>query len=214
MMSYMWIFLLASLAFGANAQDDLDPGAAADPVATTSAPEAVPTEAKPAPEDAGDSNLAEAANPASETTAKPEKPTEAPKNPDGGGPDSFDLGDALGPDPDPADNKPKDGTGDFGDSDLADLGNKDNEYKPDGGKGRAIDPPPGSNEGGADQPQEAGAGQIAGIISGIGAAIIGAVTSYIAYQKKKLCFKIRGGEDPESGNKSDPQVMSSLVQSS
>ena len=41
---------------------------------------------------------------------------------------------------------------------------------------------------------EAGAGKIAGIISAVGAAIVGAVTSYIAYQKKKLCFKIQGGE--------------------
>ncbi|CAL8282797.1 unnamed protein product [Boreogadus saida] len=46
---------------------------------------------------------------------------------------------------------------------------------------------------------EAGAGQIAGIASAVGMAILGAASSYVAYQKKKLCFKIQGGTDPESG---------------
>ncbi|KAK6325195.1 hypothetical protein J4Q44_G00045370 [Coregonus suidteri] len=66
---------------------------------------------------------------------------------------------------------------------------------------------------------EAGSGQIAGIVSGIGVALLGAASSYFAYQKKKLCFKIQGGVDPESGKnahgaQSDPQVMSNLLRSS
>ena len=43
-------------------------------------------------------------------------------------------------------------------------------------------------------PTEAGSGQIAGIASAIGVALLGAASSYIAYQKKKLCFKLQGGQ--------------------
>ncbi|KAG7257380.1 hypothetical protein CRUP_006075 [Coryphaenoides rupestris] len=46
---------------------------------------------------------------------------------------------------------------------------------------------------------KAGGGQIAGIASAIGVAIMGAASGYFAYQKKKLCFKLQGGADPESG---------------
>ncbi|MED6255834.1 hypothetical protein ATANTOWER_015660 [Ataeniobius toweri] len=42
-------------------------------------------------------------------------------------------------------------------------------------------------------------GPIAGIISAVGVALVGAASSYFAYQKKKLCFKMQGGADPESG---------------
>ncbi|NXB39962.1 C99L2 protein, partial [Eulacestoma nigropectus] len=35
-------------------------------------------------------------------------------------------------------------------------------------------------------------GAIAGIISAVAATVIGAVSSFIAYQKKKLCFKQSG----------------------
>ncbi|KAI3366253.1 hypothetical protein L3Q82_009715 [Scortum barcoo] len=63
---------------------------------------------------------------------------------------------------------------------------------------------------------EAGSGQIAGIVSAIGVALLGAASSYIAYQKKKLCFKLQGGADPESGkgqrgNQSDPQAGEAFV---
>lgn len=34
-------------------------------------------------------------------------------------------------------------------------------------------------------------GTIAGIISAIGLALVGAVTSYVSYQKKKFCFSIQ-----------------------
>uniref|UniRef100_A0A667XQL6 CD99 molecule n=1 Tax=Myripristis murdjan TaxID=586833 RepID=A0A667XQL6_9TELE len=59
-------------------------------------------------------------------------------------------------------------------------------------------------------PVAAGSGQIAGIASAIGVALLGAASSYFAYQKKKLCFKLQGGVDPESGKgqhgtHSDPQ---------
>ncbi|XP_040888491.1 CD99 molecule isoform X3 [Toxotes jaculatrix] len=151
--------------------------------------------------------------------------------------DGFDLSDALDdlpkekpkvtekpktddtkPKPDkPADTPPKTSGGDsgtFSDSDLFDV--RDGDYKPDGGRsggGRAVDPDP---QGGADQPQAAGSGPIAGIASAIGVALLGAASSYFAYQKKKLCFKLQGGADPESGKgqggtHSDPQVLSNLL---
>lgn len=44
------------------------------------------------------------------------------------------------------------------------------------------------------RPTEASAGPLAGIISAIGVAVVGAASSYFAYQKKKLCFKIQGGQ--------------------
>lgn len=37
-------------------------------------------------------------------------------------------------------------------------------------------------------------GALAAIISSVGVAVLGAASSYFAYQKKKLCFKIQGGE--------------------
>ncbi|XP_035249796.1 CD99 molecule isoform X2 [Anguilla anguilla] len=224
MMSYLWIFLLASLAIGPNAQDlDLSDAVAEGDAAPAATPAAVPENpAVPAPEEtkeptgaADDLDLAEAAKP--EPTPEPAKPTEAPKAPEEPAGGDLDLGDAVDPEPEPkpVPDKPAVDTptdegnagGSFGDSDLLDHGNNDNDHKPDGGKGEA-----------ADEPQEAGAGQIAGIVSAVGAAIVGAVGSYFAYQKKKLCFKVQGG-DPESANKesgtqADPQVMSNLLKSS
>uniref|UniRef100_A0A3Q0S945 CD99 molecule n=1 Tax=Amphilophus citrinellus TaxID=61819 RepID=A0A3Q0S945_AMPCI len=67
-------------------------------------------------------------------------------------------------------------------------------------------------------PAEAGSGPLAGIISAVGVALVGAASSYFAYQKKKLCFKMQGGADPESGKghqgtHSEPQALSNLLQS-
>ncbi|XP_028428084.1 CD99 molecule isoform X1 [Perca flavescens] len=155
-------------------------------------------------------------------------PTKKPKKPSSGdtGGVEFDLEDALGPDPNPKPDKPAvhpadpakpRGGGSFGDSDLSEV--SDGDYKPDGGRsggGRAVDPGYNSQGGAGDQPQEAGAGTVAGIASAIGVALLGAASSYFAYQKKKLCFKIQGGADPESGKgqQSDPQVFSELLRTS
>ncbi|XP_052355079.1 CD99 antigen-like protein 2 isoform X6 [Oncorhynchus keta] len=229
MKSCLWIALLVTLVIGTKTQDlDLsdafdfdDPS---DPITT------IPKQPK---------------EPAKDPSPEPEKPAGIPPKEGGTDPKpvdpkktaedgmGFDLSDALGPDPvpgKPAVVPPKDGGtggGSFGDNDLFDLSDNDN-YKPDPGKGggaRAADPAPSDPNGGggapADQPQgeEAGSGQIAGIVSGIGVALLGAASSYFAYQKKKLCFKVQGGEDPESGKnahgaQSDPQVMSNLLRSS
>nr|XP_019959387.1 PREDICTED: CD99 antigen-like isoform X1 [Paralichthys olivaceus] len=157
----------------------------------------------------------------------PDEPaaTVKPKNPSSGdtGGFGFNLDDALGPDSNPKPDKPAvnppnsgGGGGALDNNDLLDVIGGD--YKPDGGHsagGHAEDPGY-DPHGGADQPQEAGSGQIAGIVSAIGVALAGAAGSYFAYQKKKLCFKLQGGADPESGKgqhgtNSDPQVFSNLL---
>lgn len=171
-----------------------------------------------------------------EEPAKPEKPKvpePAPKDPLGPkGGDELDLFDALGPDDPPEPKKPvapkppiSGGGGSFDDS-LSDIAKEDSDYKPDPGKGGKKTAGGGApyndpNQGGgpADQPQEGGAGGIAGIASAIGVALLGMASSYFAYQKKKLCFKIQGGQDPEAGleqhgTQSDPQVMSNLLEKS
>ncbi|XP_041821999.1 CD99 molecule isoform X4 [Chelmon rostratus] len=158
-------------------------------------------------------------------TPKPDKPAVKPPSSGGGG-FGLDLEDALGPDPNPKPDKPAvkppkggGGGGSFDDSDLLDVSGGD--YKPEGGRpGGGHPEDPGYNpQGGADQPQEAGSGQIAGIVSAVGVALLGAASSYFAYQKKKLCFKLQGGADPESGKghqgtQSDPQVFSNLLRTS
>ncbi|XP_023677369.1 CD99 molecule isoform X2 [Paramormyrops kingsleyae] len=154
-----------------------------------------------------------------DVTPTPKPPAKPPKKtPE----DELDLSDALGPDPKtekPKIVRPNDGGtggGTFGDDDLFDLSQNEG-YKPDAGKGgqgggRIADP---SGGGGASQPQEK-PGQIAGIVSAIGVALIGAASGYIAYQKKKLCFKMQGG-DPERGvntqrgNQSESNVLSNLL---
>uniref|UniRef100_G3PR45 CD99 molecule n=1 Tax=Gasterosteus aculeatus aculeatus TaxID=481459 RepID=G3PR45_GASAC len=165
-------------------------------------------------DDPGGLDLLDAFGP--DPTVKPKKPSSR----DSGGA-GLDLEDALGPDPQPKPDKPavkppsSGGGGTFGDSDLLDVSGGD--YKPEGGGGGAGDS--GYNQGGADEPKEAGPGQIAGIVSAVGVALLGAASSYFAYQKKKLCFKLKGGADPESGRgqsdaQSGLQVFSNLLKTS
>ncbi|XP_062287284.1 CD99 antigen-like protein 2 [Scomber scombrus] len=77
--------------------------------------------------------------------------------------------------------------------------------------------------GDADKPeaQDSSSGSIAGILSAIVVAAVGAVAGYFTYQKKKLCFQDRQAADPEAARKadaveaqSDPQVLSNLLNSS
>ncbi|XP_041734599.1 CD99 molecule isoform X2 [Coregonus clupeaformis] len=236
MKSCLWIALLVTLAIGTKTQDfDLSDALGLDDPIPTTIPKQPKQPAKD-PSPGGGFDLLDALGPEEPekpagippkeggTDPKPAPPPAPvdPKKPAGDGM-GFDLSDALGPDPvpdKPAVVPPKDGGtggGSLGDNDLFDVSN-DGGYKPDPGKGggggaRAADPASDPNGGGgapADQPQEAGSGQIAGIVSGIGVALLGAASSYFAYQKKKLCFKIQGGVDPESGKnahgaQSDPQ---------
>lgn len=171
------------------------------------------------PKKDGDLNLWDAFGPGDSQPEKPKKPS-----PGGSDSNGFDLEDAVNPGPTTKPDKPAvkppkggGGGGSFDDSDLFDVSGGD--YKPDGGRsgGRAMDPQGGAEQpqGGAEQPQ--GSGPIAGIISAVGVALVGAASSYFAYQKKKLCFKLQGGADPESGKghqgtRSEPQVLSNLLQ--
>ncbi|EPQ10604.1 CD99 antigen [Myotis brandtii] len=108
----------------------------------------------------------------------PKKPTPTPKKP--GSDDGFSLEDAVGggghsdpgipapprPKPNPNPKQPET-SGGFSDSDLLD-----------------------GTSGGA-EPQ----GVIPGIIGAVVVAVAGAISSFIAYQKKKLCFKENGPTD-------------------
>ncbi|KAM6384646.1 CD99 antigen-like isoform 12-T12 [Alca torda] len=112
--------------------------------------------------------------------------------------DDFSLEHALHPDdpkPGPPAN-PRD-TGNFDDSDLSDGS------LPKGGGGGS-----GSN---------VSDGAIAGIISAVFATVVGAVSSFIAYQKKKLCFKQSADEenvnmDSHRGAQSEPPVQRTLLE--
>ncbi|XP_059832727.1 CD99 antigen-like protein 2 isoform X7 [Hypanus sabinus] len=113
---------------------------------------------------------------------------------------------------------PKKGTSDPSlDFDLADALDDSNDNGK-GGKGDSDGPSSPSND--EDQvalPETT----IAGIASAVAAALLGAVSSYIAYQKKKLCFKMQGslnqpyvkGESAEAGTMSEPQAERSLLES-
>ncbi|XP_072235509.1 CD99 molecule [Leuresthes tenuis] len=209
---------LLLLLSGTLTQDEFNLGdALGDPDPTPAQPREQP-KAPETDKTGGELDLFDALGPDVPPTKKPKKPSSG----DSGGFDGFDLEDALKPDPKtdkPPVKPPKSGGGggSFDDSDLFDVSGGD--YKPDGGRsgGRASDPGH-DPHGPADQPQaEAGSGQIAGIVSAIGVALMGAVSSYVAYQKKKLCFKLQGGADPESGKghqgtHSEPQALSNLLQ--
>ncbi|XP_043101091.1 CD99 antigen-like protein 2 isoform X3 [Puntigrus tetrazona] len=143
----------------------------------------------------------------------------------------FDLEDALNPDNDIRGTGNKDsgkGGSQFSDDDLADVGS-DNSYKPDKGKGGK-----GGSSGGSSDRNSAGdvdpaddnyntmaeTGTIAGIVSAVAMALVGAVSSYISYQKKKLCFSIQQSlnadmvkaDAPDAVVAQEPQVQQTLLQ--
>ncbi|XP_054699404.1 CD99 antigen [Grus americana] len=159
-----------------------------------------------------------------DTTKKPlPLPSQKPPPPNL---DDFDLEHALHPDdPKPAPpanprdtDNPKQGppahpkdTGNLDDSDLFDGS------LPKGGGGDSSGgnerKGPGPNN--ADE-SEANQGAIAGIVSAVVATVIGAVSSFIAYQKKKLCFKQSDEEnvnmDSHRGAQSEPPVQRTLLE--
>ncbi|KAJ8416781.1 hypothetical protein AAFF_G00326590 [Aldrovandia affinis] len=106
--------------------------------------------------------------------------------------------------------------GEFSDGDLLDVG-KDGNYNPDKGKGGVTVPEDDSN-----YDTMAETGTIAGIVSAVAMALVGAVSSYISYQKKKLCFSIQQGlneevtkgENPEAVISQEPQAQQTLLQPS
>ncbi|XP_041051626.1 CD99 antigen-like protein 2 isoform X1 [Carcharodon carcharias] len=176
-----------------------------------------------------------------QTTSSPRKTTKSPKTtkkPQKKGnsdPNDFDLLDAVD---DSNDNRGKGGKGDsdhpsvpgskgndkpkggkqmgasdISDKDLEDLLD-DGSYKPD--KKKSGDNVPSDDQDQVAIPETT----IAGIASAVAAALLGAVSSYIAYQKKQLCFKMQGslnqqyvkGENAEAGAMTEPQVERSLLQ--
>ncbi|XP_074480116.1 CD99 antigen-like protein 2 isoform X2 [Sebastes fasciatus] len=116
--------------------------------------------------------------------------------------------------------KPKPGAG-FSDDDLRDVG-KDDTYKPDKGKGgRPIDDDEMNRRSNDDNGETtAEVGTIAGIVSAVAMALVGAITSYVSYQKKKLCFGIQQSlntdmvkaENPEAVVATEPQVQQTLLE--
>ncbi|XP_077401473.1 CD99 antigen-like protein 2 isoform X2 [Vanacampus margaritifer] len=149
-------------------------------------------------------------------------------------PQGLDLADALDganeqttPAPLPGTKAPiktKGKAGGFSDSDLIDV-SKDDSYKPDKGKGSR---PSGDrdqiNQRGDNGNTETTAeiGTIAGIISAVGMALVGAISSYISYQKKKLCFGIQQSlnaemvkaDAPDAVLATEPQVQQTLLEQS
>ncbi|XP_032612418.1 CD99 antigen isoform X2 [Hylobates moloch] len=145
------------------------------------------------------------------------KPTAIPKKPSAG--DDFDLGDAVvdgGNDDPPPPNPPKpkpnpnpkhpSSSDSFSDADLADGVS--------GGEGKG-----GSDGGGSHRKEgeEADApGVIPGIVGAVVVAVAGAISSFIAYQKKKLCFKEneQGEVDMESHRNAnaEPAVQRTLLE--
>ncbi|XP_077445877.1 CD99 antigen-like protein 2 [Stigmatopora argus] len=140
--------------------------------------------------------------------------------------DGFDLADALDPKNDLDKGKGRrPGGGEFSDSDLIDVGNN-NTYKPDKGKGKR---PSGNSDDHINQRGDnnnvettAEIGTIAGIVSAVGVALAGAISSYISYQKKKLCFGIQQSlnaemvkaEPPDAVLATEPQVQQTLLEKS
>ncbi|XP_044039449.1 CD99 antigen-like protein 2 isoform X2 [Siniperca chuatsi] len=106
------------------------------------------------------------------------------------------------------------------DDDLNNI-SKDGTYKPDKGEG-------GHPSGDSDQKNQyddnsettAEVGTIAGIVSAVAMALVGAISSYISYQKKKLCFGIQQSlntdmvkaENPEAVVATEPQVQQTLLE--
>ncbi|XP_037614276.1 CD99 antigen-like protein 2 isoform X4 [Sebastes umbrosus] len=116
--------------------------------------------------------------------------------------------------------KPKPGAG-LSDDDLRDVG-KDDTYKPDKGKGGRPTDDDEMNRRSNDNNGETTAevGTIAGIVSAVAMALMGAITSYVSYQKKKLCFGIQQSlntdmvkaENPEAVVATEPQVQQTLLE--
>ncbi|XP_062372437.1 CD99 antigen-like protein 2 isoform X2 [Sardina pilchardus] len=212
--------------------DDLDLSDAMDfdtptkkPAAPVPAPTKAPVQPKPKPEETGSDFFGATVRPGllPRTTPRVTRTT-SPPHVSKPGPDDFDLGDALDDNNDIG-GKGKGvgkGVGDsFSDDDLSDLG----DYKPDKGKG-GHGGGAGAGAGGSDVDNNdydgtmAETGTIAGIVSAVAMALVGAVTSYISYQKKKFCFSIQQSlntdmvkaENPDAVVSQEPQVQQTLLQ--
>ncbi|XP_067327796.1 CD99 antigen-like protein 2 [Anolis sagrei] len=154
------------------------------------------------------------------TTKQPKTTKPPPKKTPAKDPMDFDLSDALDDQNDGRDGgmpNVNPGGRELSDADLADILD-DGGYKPDKKKGGS------SVSGGGESNYDDGAlvetGTIAGIVSGLAMALIGAVSSYISYQQKKFCFSIQQGlnaeyvkgENMEAVVTEEPQVKYSVLE--
>lgn len=163
---------------------------------------------KPKPKPAGELDLSDALDPNNDIGGKDKNKGQADKGAGGGG-----RGDG-------SPNNRGTGGGTFTDDDLYNLA-KDETYKPDKGKEGArggsgpLEP---ADENDYDTMAETGT--IAGIVSAVAMALVGAVTSYISYQKKKFCFSIQQSlnadlvktENPDAVVATEPQVQQTLLE--
>ncbi|XP_067299476.1 CD99 antigen-like protein 2 isoform X6 [Pseudorasbora parva] len=223
-----WTLLAVfSLLIVKGISQDLDLGDALDDAPTP----------PPKVDPAGGAAVKPSPKPVRPTVKEPAKPK--PKQTDF---DDLDLADALNPDNDIKgkgkdsgkekdlggggrdDGKPNSrGGSQFSDDDLFDVGN-DNSYKPDKGKGGKGGSASSTGDlGPADENNYdtmAETGTIAGIVSAVAMALFGAVSGYISYQKKKLCFSIQQSlnvdmvkaDAPDAVVAQEPQVQQTLLQ--
>ncbi|XP_067299493.1 CD99 antigen-like protein 2 isoform X8 [Pseudorasbora parva] len=208
-----WTLLAVfSLLIVKGISQDLDLGDALDDAPTP------PPKVDPAG-GAGGAAVKPSPKPVRPTVKEPAKPK--PKQTDF---DDLDLADALNPDNDIKGKGKDSGKGSqFSDDDLFDVGN-DNSYKPDKGKGGKGGSASSTGDlGPADENNYdtmAETGTIAGIVSAVAMALFGAVSGYISYQKKKLCFSIQQSlnvdmvkaDAPDAVVAQEPQVQQTLLQ--
>lgn len=180
------------------------------PAKTTPKATKAPAKAKPKPA-ADEFDLSDALDPNNDIGGKDKNKGQADKGTGEGG--------RGGSSPN---NRGGTGGGTFSDDDLLGVG-EDSSYKPDKGKGgRREDPVAPADD--SNQDTMAETGTIAGIISAVGLALVGAVTSYISYQKKKFCFSIQQSlqnagagdlvkaEAPDAVVATEPQVQQTLLE--
>ncbi|KAM4701696.1 CD99 antigen-like protein 2 isoform 2-T2 [Discoglossus pictus] len=196
------LFCLAFVAVGIRGQE-LDLSDAFDDVTTKSAVPAATKAPTPAPKP----------NPDAVVT---NKPAPKPQPGDGGdtGDDGFNLEDAFGGEVVTNKPAPKPQPGDGGNTGGKEISDDDLfDGKPLPPDDHPHDQPGADDQNAGEQKQ----GVVAGIVSAVGVAVLGAASSFIAYQKKKLCFK-EAGDDPENvnmeshkGDQAEPQVQSTLL---
>ncbi|XP_060730480.1 CD99 antigen-like protein 2 isoform X2 [Tachysurus vachellii] len=205
-------------------KENEQPGGGVNPEKPTQKPAVKPKEPVKSTTKPKEENLADFFGPTvrsallPRTSARPLRPSAPSGKTD---PLAFDLADAL-----PENNKKNQNGKGLTDDDLYNL-NKDGSYHPDkgtggkkgsGGSGGSDSPVDPADDGDYDSMAETGT--IAGIVSAVAMALLGAVSSYISYQKKKFCFSIQQSlnadmvkaENPEAVVAQEPQVQQTLLQ--
>ncbi|XP_017565447.1 CD99 antigen-like protein 2 isoform X4 [Pygocentrus nattereri] len=218
-----WTLLaLLSLLAVKGLGQDLDLSDAFDDLSPSPTPKPKPKEPAGGAGTGGDLELSDVLDdePTPKPPVQPKVPVKPKPKPDF---EDLELIDALDPSNDIGGKgkDPSKGRGTFTDEDLLDVGNSEG-YKPDpskGGRGAAGSGDLDSTDNG-DYDTMAETGTIAGIVSAVAMALVGAVSSYISYQKKKFCFSIQQSlnadmvkaDNPEAVVAQEPQVQQTLLQ--